>query len=116
VVAGVPDLWAIEESGAYRGLYHVLHGLLAPLDGVGPDDLHIDLLKQRVLENPIAEVVIATRPSVEGEATALLIRKTLEQTQASVTRIASGISYGSEIEFADRMTLGRALEGRREIP
>jgi recombination protein RecR len=115
VVAGVPDLWAIENTAEYRGLYHVLHGLLSPLDGVGPDDLHLDRLRDRVAEGEIAEVIVATRPSVEGEATALLVRQTVEDLDVRVTRIASGVPHGGELEYADRMTLGRALSDRREI-
>ncbi len=115
VVANVQDLYAIEESGSYRGLYHVLHGLFAPLDGVGPEELRVDLLRERVKAGEISEIIMATRPSVEGEATALLIRQTLEGLDVKITRIASGISYGGELEYADRMTLGRALDGRREM-
>lgn len=115
VVANVPDLWAIEQSGVYRGLYHVLHGLLAPLDGIGPDDLRLDQLERRVAEGDINEIIIATRPSVEGEATALLISKILGGTKVKVTRIASGIPHGGELEYADRMTLGRAIDDRREF-
>ncbi|MCP4678375.1 MAG: recombination protein RecR [Deltaproteobacteria bacterium] len=115
VVAGVPDLWAVEESGSYRGLYHVLHGLLAPLDGIGPDDLNVDLLLKRVEQGEISEVVIATRPSVEGEATSLLISQALEGQPAKLTRIASGIPHGGELEYADRMTLGRAFRDRRDL-
>ncbi len=112
VVANVPDLWAIEESGSYRGLYHVLHGLIAPLDGKGPEDLPLELLNERVVNTQVKEVIIATRPSVEGEATALFIRQMLEG-KAEVTRIASGIPHGGELEYADSVTLGRAFEGRR---
>lgn len=115
VVASVPDLWAIEESGSYRGLYHVLHGLLAPLDGVGPEDLHVDLLRKRVEDSDVAEVIVATRPSVEGEATAVLIAESLKGLEVKLTRIASGVPHGGELEYADRMTLGRALQDRREI-
>ena len=115
VVASVQDLWAIEESGSYRGLYHVLHGLFAPLDGVGPETLKVEMLRERVADEKVEEVIIATRPSVEGEATALLIHQTLEGMDVKITRIASGISYGGELEYADRMTLGRAIDGRREM-
>jgi recombination protein RecR len=115
VVASVPDLYAIEETNSFRGTYYVLHGLFAPLDGVGPDSLQVDKLRERVDAEHIEEVIIATRPSVEGEATALLVQQTLANLPAKVTRIASGISYGGELEYADRMTLGRALDGRREM-
>ena len=115
VVASVQDLWAVEESGAFRGLYHVLHGLFAPLDGIGPEDLKVDLLRERIQNEGIEEIIVATRPSVEGEATALLIQQTLEGLNVKITRIASGISYGGELEYADRMTLGKALSGRSEM-
>ncbi len=115
VVAGVQDLWAIEESGSYRGLYHVLHGLFAPLDGIGPDDLKMDLLYNRVKSERPQEIIVAVRPSVEGEATALLVHQTLAELGVRISRIASGISYGGELEYADRMTLGRAFDGRREM-
>lgn len=115
VVASIADLWALEESGAFGGRYHVLHGLLSPLDGVGPDDLGLDGLRARAAAAEVEEVIVATRPSVEGEATALLVRQTLAGLPARVSRIASGISYGGELEYADRMTLSRALDGRREM-
>ena len=115
VVASIPDLYAVEESGSFRGLYHVLHGLLAPLDGVGPDDLHVDLLQKRVEGGDVSEVIVATRPSVEGEATALLVGQALEGTGVRLSRIASGVPHGGELEYADRMTLGRALSDRREM-
>lgn len=115
VVANVPDLWAVEESGAYRGLYHVLHGLFAPLDGIAAEDLKVDRLRERVAAGGVEEVIVATRPSVEGEATALLIQQTLEGLDVKISRIASGISYGGELEYADSMTLGRALSGRNEM-
>ncbi len=115
VVAGVPDLWALEESSSFRGRFHVLHGLLSPLDGVGPEDLPLEELRARVEENEVEEVIVATRPSVEGEATAMLIRETLAAGPARVSRIASGVPHGGELEYADRVTLGRALDDRREI-
>lgn len=115
VVASVPDLWAIEESRAYSGLYFVLHGLLAPLDGLGPDDLGVELLRSRVERGELQEVIVATRPSLEGEATASLVRAILHGLPARTTRIASGISYGGELEFADSMTLSRAFGDRKEM-
>jgi recombination protein RecR len=115
VVATVPDLWAIEESRAYRGTYFVLHGLLAPLEGLGPDDLGMDQLRQRVDGDQIREVIVATRPSLEGEATASLVQATLAGLTVRLTRIASGVSYGGELEFADSMTLSRALSDRKDI-
>jgi recombination protein RecR len=115
VVSSVQDQWALEESGTYRGLYHVLHGLFSPLDGIGPDDLKMDLLFERVKNERPDEVIVAVRPSVEGEATAILVQQTLASLKVKITRIASGISYGGELEYADRMTLGRAIDGRREM-
>lgn len=115
VVATVPDLWAIEESRAYRGTYFVLHGLLAPLEGLGPDDLGMDQLRQRIDGNQAQEVIVATRPSLEGEATASLVQATLAGLTVRLTRIASGVSYGGELEFADSMTLSRALSDRKDI-
>ncbi len=115
VVASVPDLWAIEESGSYRGLYHVLHGLLAPLDGIGPDDLYMDLLGKRVERDQATGVRGATRPSVEGEATALLVSQVIKGLAVRLTRIASGIPHGGELEYADMTTLGRAIQDRRDI-
>ncbi len=116
VVENVPDLWAVDAGGTYRGRFHVLHGLLSPLDGIGPDDLHLEQLLERVAAGGVAEVIVATRPSVEGEATALLIRRTLEKTAVKVSRIASGVPHGSELEYADARTLERAFADRRELP
>jgi recombination protein RecR len=115
VVARVPDLDAIEKSGSFRGRYHVLHGLLAPLDGVGPDELPLDDLVKRVKEHQIREVVAATPLSVEGEATALYLAQVLRPLGVKVSRIASGIPHGGELEFADQITVGRAFDGRREL-
>jgi recombination protein RecR len=115
VVENIPDLWAIEQTGIYKGHYHVLHGLLAPLDGVGPDDLNIDLLEKSVRHKNTTEIIVATRPSVEGEATALLIKQTFARLPVKITRIASGIPHGSEIEYTDSKTLEQAIDGRREI-
>lgn len=115
VVENIPDLWAIDSGGTYRGHFHVLHGLLAPLDGIGPDELNIDLLVHRVQTEHIDEIIVATRPSVEGEATAMLIRQSLVHEPIKVTRIASGIPLGSELEYADARTLERALQDRKEI-
>jgi recombination protein RecR len=115
VVARVPDLTAIERSGSFRGRYHVLHGLLAPLDGVGPDDLPLDGLLRRVDEDGVEEVIAATPLSVEGEATALYLVEVLRPRGVRVSRIASGLPHGGEIEFADQVTVGRAFEGRRDL-
>jgi len=114
-VARVPDLVAIERSGSFRGRYHVLHGLLAPLDGVGPDQLPLDALTSRIEEEGIEEIVVATPLSVEGEATALYVSQVVRPLGVKVSRIASGVPHGGELEFTDQVTLGRAFEGRREI-
>jgi recombination protein RecR len=115
VVARVPDLVAIERSGTFRGRYHVLHALLAPLDGVGPADLPLDALSARCRAHGIAEVIVATPHSVEGEATALYVAEVLRPLGIVVSRIASGIPHGGELEFTDQVTLGRALQGRRSL-
>jgi recombination protein RecR len=114
VVAAVPDLHAVEKSG-FRGVYHVLHGLLAPLEGVGPADLRIDRLLVRVGEGGVREVIVATNPTVEGETTALYLHRLLAPLGVRVTRIASGVPIGSDLQFADHATLARALEGRRDM-
>jgi recombination protein RecR len=114
-VARVPDLVAIERSGTFRGRYHVLHRLLAPLDGVGPDQLPLDRLKERVQRDGVQEVIVATPLSVEGEATALYISEAMQPLGVKVSRIASGVPHGGELEFTDQVTLGRALEGRRNL-
>ncbi len=115
VVARVQDLVALERSASFRGVYHVLHGLLSPLDGRGPDALSMDTLEARVRNDGVDEVVVATPLSVEGEATALYVAQILRATNAKVSRIASGIPHGGELEFADQITLGRAFEGRRAL-
>jgi recombination protein RecR len=114
VVAQPQDLLAIERSGGYRGRYHVLHGVLSPLDGVGPDDLHVaDLVKR--CASGVEEVILATSPSVEGEATAVYIAKLCRPLGVRVTRIATGVPIGGELEYADHRTLSRAIDGRREM-
>jgi recombination protein RecR len=113
IVARVPDLHAIERSGTFHGRYHVLHGLLAPLDGIGPAELPLDILASRVAEEGIREIIVATPLNVEGEATALYVAQLMKDKPVSVTRIASGVPHGGELEFTDQVTLGRALEGRK---
>jgi recombination protein RecR len=115
VVEGVPDLLAIERTHEFRGRYHVLHGALSPLDGVGPGDLKIRELLVRLEASPVDEVVLATNPDVEGEATALYLTKLLKPTGIKVTRIAQGVPMGGDLEYADQVTLARALAGRREL-
>ncbi|MCK4271881.1 recombination protein RecR [bacterium] len=111
VVEEANDLLALEKTNEYRGLYHVLGGALSPLDGIGPDDLHIDELLDR-LPQGIEEVILATNPNVEGEATALYLRKLLKPFEISVTRVARGLPVGGDLEYADQATLTRALEDR----
>jgi recombination protein RecR len=116
VVAHPPDLYAVERTGGFRGRYHVLHGVLSPLDGVGPDDLRIKELLTRISREPgTMELIIATSPNVEGEATALYLAKVCKPLGARVSRIASGVQVGGELEYADGVTIARALEARREM-
>jgi recombination protein RecR len=115
VVEEPADLLAIERVREFRGRYHVLHGTLAPLDGVGPDDLKIQPLLVRLRDVPVREVILATNPTAEGEATALYLAKLLKPLGVKVTRIAHGLPVGADLEYADVMTVGRALEGRREM-
>jgi recombination protein RecR len=115
VVEGVPDLVAIERTHEFRGRYHVLHGALSPLDGVGPSDIKIRELLVRLEREPADEIVLATNPDVEGEATALYLTKLLKPLGFKVTRIAQGVPMGGDLEYADQVTLARALAGRREL-
>jgi recombination protein RecR len=109
------DLMAIEKGGYFRGLYHVLHGVLAPLDAIGPQDIKLTELISRVKHEETQEVILALNPTVEGEATATYIRDQLEATSARVSRIAYGIPVGSSLEYSDPLTLARALENRTEL-
>jgi len=115
VVEGPSDLMAIEATGVFRGLYHVLHGAIAPLDGVGPQELKIAELLERLNEGGVTEVIIATNPTVEGDATALYLAKIIKPLGITVTRIAQGIPAGGDIEYVDSKTMTRSLEGRREV-
>jgi recombination protein RecR len=115
VVGRVHDLLAIERAGTMRGRYFVMGKLLSPLDGVGPEDLPLGRLLARVRDDAVAEVIVATPPSVDGEATALLLKRELASFQVRVTRIASGVPHGGELEFADPITMGRALSGRQQL-
>jgi recombination protein RecR len=117
VVAHPQDLAAVERSGGYRGRYHVLHGVLSPLDGIGPEDLRTAELVRRcgAAEAPVREVILATSPNVEGEATAVYIAKLLRPLGVRATRIATGVPIGGELEYADQLTLARAIDGRREM-
>jgi recombination protein RecR len=115
VVAHPPELLAIERTGSYRGLYHVLHGVLAPLEGLGPEDLRVGELLRRLRGGEVKEVILALSSTVEGEATALYLSKILRPLGVAVTRIASGVPIGGELEYTDPVTITRALEGRREV-
>lgn len=115
VVAKVPDLIALEALGSFSGRYHVLHGLLAPLDGVGPDQLPLGALERRIQDAEVKEVIVATPLNVEGEATALYVADALSSSPVRVSRIAAGVPHGGELEFTDQVTLGRALEDRRAV-
>ena len=114
-VEGAPDIVSIEKTGEFRGLYHVLGGAISPIDGIGPDDLRIKELLARLPIDDISEVIVATNPNVEGEATAMYLAKLIVPLGVKVTRIASGLPVGGDLEYADEVTLGRALEGRREL-
>jgi recombination protein RecR len=115
VVGKIQDLLAIERSGAMQGRYFVLGRLLSPLDGIGPDELPLPRLLKRIEEDEVEEVIVATPPSVDGEATALLLARELSAKGLRVSRIASGIPHGGDLEFADQITLGRAIDDRRTI-
>ncbi len=115
VVEGPNDLMAIESTAAFNGKYHVLHGTIAPLEGIGPEDIKIKELMDRLQRGRITEVILATNPTVEGGTTALYLTELIKPLGIKVTRIAYGIPMGSEIEYSDGMTLSKALEGRREI-
>ncbi|MDI6895354.1 MAG: recombination mediator RecR [Bacillota bacterium] len=114
VVEDPRDVAAMERTRQYRGLYHVLQGAISPLDGVGPDDLHIAELLNR-LDGTVREIILATNPDVEGEATALYLVKLLKPLGVKVSRLAHGLPVGTDLEYADELTLARALEGRREV-
>ncbi len=115
VVEEPNDLLAMERTGDFRGRYHVLLGALSPLEGVGPDDLKVRELLARLESGETAEVILATNPNVEGEATALYLAKLLRPLGLRITRIARGLPVGGDLEYADQLTLSKALEGRREI-
>lgn len=115
VVEDSSDAAAIDKAEGFKGLFHVLGGRLSPLDGIGPDDLKIKSLLERIKNNHINEIIIATNPNVEGEATAIYLSKLLKPMGVKVTRIARGLPVGSDLEYADAVTLTRALEGRQDI-
>jgi recombination protein RecR len=115
VVEGIADLMAIEKTREFKGRYHVLHGVLSPLEGVGPDQIRIKELLVRLEDGKAEEVIVATNPDVEGEATALYLTRLLRPMGIKISRIAQGLPMGGDLEFADQATLARALSGRREL-
>lgn len=115
VVEDVRDIMAMERTHEYKGVYHVLHGTISPLNGIGPDEIKIKELLNRIRDNEIKEVIIATNPRVEGEATSIYLSKLLKAFNIKVTRIAHGIPVGGDLEYTDEITLMKAMEGRREI-
>jgi recombination protein RecR len=115
VVEDPRDVIAFERTREYKGLYHVLHGLISPMDGIGPDQLYVKELLARLSDDRVAEVIMATNPTVEGEATAMYLARLIKPLGVKVTRIAYGIPVGGNLEFADDTTLFRALEGRSEL-
>jgi recombination protein RecR len=115
VVEEPKDILSIEKTREYHGQYHVLHGVLSPINGVGPDDLKLKNLLQRLKEGNVFELIIATNPNVEGEATAMYLSKLIKPLGVKVSRIALGVPVGSDLEFADEVTMSKSLEGRREL-
>ena len=115
VVEDVRDVMAMERTHEFKGVYHVLHGSISPMNGVGPDDIKIKELLARLMDGKVKEVILATNPRVEGEATAMYISKLVKPLGVKVTRIAHGIPVGGDLEYTDEITLTKALEGRREI-
>jgi recombination protein RecR len=115
VVHDSKDVIAMEKMKDYRGLYHVLHGAISPMDGIGPEDIKIAELLKRLTDEGVQEIIMATDPNIEGEATAMYMARLLKPTGIKVTRIAHGLPVGGDLEYADEVTLSKALEGRREI-
>lgn len=115
VVQDARDVIAMEKMKDYRGKYHVLHGAISPMDGIGPEDIKIAELLKRLQDETIQEVIIATNPTIEGEGTAMYISRLIKPTGIKVTRIAHGLPVGGDLEYADEVTLSRAMEGRREL-
>jgi recombination protein RecR len=115
VVEDVKDVIAMEKTHEFKGVYHVLHGSISPMNGIGPDDIKIKELLNRISNSKINEIILATNPRVEGEATAIYLSKLIKPLGTSVTRIAHGIPVGGDLEYTDEVTLAKALEGRREI-
>ncbi|WP_346680786.1 recombination mediator RecR, partial [uncultured Brachyspira sp.] len=115
VVEDVRDIIAMEKTHEFKGVYHVLHGSISPMNGVGPDDIKIKELLARLMDGEVKEVILATNPRVEGEATAMYLSKLIKPLGVKVTRIAHGIPVGGDLEYTDEITLTKALEGRREL-
>lgn len=115
VVAEPFDIVALEKTGQYRGTYHVLGGLVSPIDGIGPEQLHIKELMKRIDDDKVKEIILATNASVEGESTALYIQQQIGDRKVKITRLARGLPVGVDLEYADQITLGRALEGRTTL-
>jgi recombination protein RecR len=115
VVHDSRDVIAMEKMKEYRGLYHVLHGAISPMDGIGPEDIKIAELLKRLTDEGVQEIIMATDPNIEGEATAMYMARLLKPTGIKITRIAHGLPVGGDLEYADEVTLSKALEGRREI-
>ena len=115
VVSEPKDVSAIERTGAFHGLYHVLGGVISPMDKIGPEQLHVRELLSRLADGTVTEVVLATNPDVEGETTATYLSRTINPLDVRVTRLASGLPVGGDLEYADEVTLGRAIEARREV-
>lgn len=115
VVSEPRDVSAIERTGAFHGLYHVLGGVISPMDKIGPEQLHVRELMERLASGEVTEVILATNPDVEGETTATYLSRTIKPLGVHVTRLASGLPVGGELEYADEITLGRAIEARREL-
>jgi recombination protein RecR len=115
VVEEPRDIVAVEKTGEYRGRYHVLQGAISPIEGIGPDQLRVKELLTRIEPEGIEEVILCTNPNIEGEATAMYLGRLLKPLGIRVTRIASGLPVGGDLEYADELTLGRALEGRRDV-
>ncbi len=115
VVEQSKDVATIESTGEYQGLYHVLHGVLSPLDGVGPEDLGLEKMKARIAAEGVTEVIVATNPTLEGDSTALYIVRMLSEAGVSVSRIASGLPVGGDMEYADKLSVARALRARQNL-
>jgi recombination protein RecR len=115
VVQDPKDVIAMEKMREFNGLYHVLHGAISPMDGIGPEDINIPDLLKRLQDETVQEVILATNPNIEGEATAMYISRLLKPSGIKVTRIAHGLPVGGDLEYADEVTLSKAIEGRREL-